>query len=50
MLYEVITELGKAKFGKGDTAGACEAYSKAAQNTDYAANANYEMEHVVKCQ
>jgi tetratricopeptide (TPR) repeat protein len=41
-------ELGNAHYGKGDKAGACEAYSKAAVG-DYIEHANYQMEQVVKC-
>ena len=41
-------ELGNAYYGKGDNAAACEAYSKAAVG-EYTENANYQMEHVVKC-
>jgi tetratricopeptide (TPR) repeat protein len=41
-------ELGNAEFGKGDKTAACEAYSKAATG-DYLEHANYQMEHVVKC-
>ena len=41
-------ELGSAYYGKGDNTAACEAYSKAAVG-DYTENANYQMEHVVKC-
>jgi len=41
-------ELGNAYFGKGDKAAACDAYSNSAIG-DYAEHANYQMEHVVKC-
>jgi len=41
-------ELGNAYFGKGDSTAACEAYSKSAVG-EYTENANYQMEHVVKC-
>ena len=41
-------ELGSAYYGKGDNDAACEAYSNAAVG-EYAENANYQMEHVVKC-
>ncbi len=41
-------ELGNAYYGKGDNAAACEAYSKAAVG-EYTENANYQIEHVVKC-
>ena len=42
-------ELGNAYFGKGDSAGACEAYGNASTG-DYAEAAKYQMEHVVKCE
>jgi len=42
-------ELGNAYFGKGNNTAACEAYSKAAVG-EYAENAKYQMEHVVKCE
>ena len=41
-------ELGNAYFGKGDKEQACSAYTKAAVGS-YAENANYQIEHVVKC-
>lgn len=41
-------EIGNSYFGKGDKASACEAFAKAAVG-DYAEHANYQMEHVVKC-
>lgn len=41
-------ELGTAYFGKGDTDQACGAFKKAAIGS-YAENANYQIEHVVKC-
>ena len=42
-------ELGNAYYGNGDNAAACEAYSKAAVG-EYAENAKYQMEYVVKCE
>jgi len=42
-------ELGTAYYGKGDSPSACQAFTKAAVG-DYAENANYQKEHVVKCQ
>ena len=41
-------ELGNAYFGQGNNEAACDAYSKAAIG-DYLESANYQMEHVVKC-
>jgi tetratricopeptide (TPR) repeat protein len=41
-------ELGTAYFGKGDKENACSAFTKAAVGA-YAENANYQIEHVVKC-
>lgn len=41
-------ELGNAYVGKGNKEEACSAYSKAAVGS-YAENANYQIEHVVKC-
>jgi len=42
-------ELGTAYFGNGNNADACDAFTKAAVG-EYADNANYQKEHVVKCQ
>lgn len=44
----IYFELGKAYFGSGDIDGACDAYSKVVSDT-YKENANYQMEHIVKC-
>ena len=41
-------ELGNAYFESGDKEQACNAYTKAAVGS-YAENANYQIEHVVKC-
>jgi tetratricopeptide (TPR) repeat protein len=41
-------ELGNAYAGKGDNAGACEAYGKAATGV-YTENANYQINEVLKC-
>ena len=41
-------ELGNAYFGKGNKEQACSAFTKAAVGS-YAENANYQIEHVVKC-
>lgn len=41
-------ELGNAYFGMGNKEQACSAFTKAAIGS-YAENANYQMEHVVKC-
>lgn len=46
---KVYYELGTSYYGKGDTAAACDAYSKANKG-DYVETAKYQMEHVVKCQ
>lgn len=45
---KVYYELGNAYYGKNDNDAACDAYSKAKKG-DYAASANYQMEHVIKC-
>ena len=41
-------ELATSYVGQGDTDAACEAYKKAAFGA-YAENANYQIEHVLKC-
>lgn len=45
---KIYYELGNSYYGKGDNAGACDAYGKASKG-DYAETAKYQMEHVVKC-
>jgi tetratricopeptide (TPR) repeat protein len=45
---KIFYELGNSYYGKGDKAGACDAYTKANKG-DYAEAAAYQMKHVVKC-
>lgn len=47
-LAKLYYELGTAYYGMGDKEAACEAYSKAAVG-GYKESAEYQMEHVVKC-
>jgi tetratricopeptide (TPR) repeat protein len=46
---KIYFELGNAYVGKGDNAGACDAFNKANKG-DYAASAKYQIETVLKCQ
>lgn len=46
---KIYFELGNSYLGKGDNSAACDAYTKANKG-DYAAAAEYQIKHVVKCQ